>query len=240
MFFWKKAAAPIRGQSIHRNAFASAVSITIWKRSVRIPIITPSLRCSATGRLAIIIRRRPLNGPGNCSRMFGNCPKTSFTPRCIPMTMRRLKSGELKRISIRSIFFVLARKIISGRWALPVPVAPVPKSILTGVRNSATVIPMARSASSTQVAPVISSFGILFLFSTTAMRMAIYILCHENMWIRAPALSGWLPYYRINHPIMTRMFLPDSLTRSVYFAERPICNPGSRRLTGLLPTMCAC
>ena len=103
------------------------------------PTTTLCLRCSATGALAIISRKKPLTGRGNILWMSSNLIPTDYMPQFLKDMLQKVWSVTMKLQDIgRNTFLPLTllmetAMIISGKWVIPAPAVHALKFISTCV-----------------------------------------------------------------------------------------------------------
>ena len=76
--FWVMQCPQASELRTHKSVSALVESTMTWKMWDWIPITTPCLKCSATGALATILRKKPLPGLGSYSQKFINCQRTDY------------------------------------------------------------------------------------------------------------------------------------------------------------------
>ena len=124
------------GWLIPKNVYGLVVNIMTWKKWEWTPTIIPCLKCWVTGVLVIILNMKLLVGVGNYSLLFIKFRKTDYMPPFLKAMKKKgclhpklhLKNGN--SFYQMSRLFLEIRKIISGKWATLVPVAPVVKYML--------------------------------------------------------------------------------------------------------------
>ena len=80
-FFWASSNGGTAAASPHAAMHAAAANTTTSKMSGSTLITTPFSKCSGTGALAIISRRKQSSGPGNWWSSAGDFRRNGFMPR---------------------------------------------------------------------------------------------------------------------------------------------------------------
>src|SRR5213076_1991941 len=88
-----------------KNAFGPAENITTSKTSASTRITTRFSKCSATGALAIISKRKQSNGRGNYWSNAGNFRLNGFTQRFTSQALASRASSIRKRTITGRVYF---------------------------------------------------------------------------------------------------------------------------------------
>src|SRR6056297_867915 len=100
-------------------------------------IIIQCLRCWETGRLEIILKRKPLPGLGNTWSMYLRFLRTGYMLLFLRAIIRIISDLIRRRLNNKNYFYrkialyMLQRRKIFGKWVKQVHVDPAQRFILT-------------------------------------------------------------------------------------------------------------